>query len=358
MAKIHDAIRKGDLPATKRLLTGGFLRRPADPNEKDSSGYGPMTLALSVDHIDIAKLLAEMGGHVDATGPEGETDLFQAVDNGDVKLAELLLEWGAKVNIRVHQETLLHLAAKGGHVALTKLFIEKGLDIAATNRIGKTALQLASEGGHLELAKLLIEKGAIPGPAGPKLLHTAVQKDEVEFAELLIKKDVEINQYIDGETPLHRAVGQGNIRLVKLLIERGADISAAGKDGNSPLFYAFRRQGDYHLDAAQFLLAAGADVNARNTRGWRPIHVASGNTDPGGVKFLLEHGADPRIAADDGTTPLHQASGMGHTEVIKLLLAAGADANTKDRDGWSPLSAAQSLGRRDVVSILNCYKPD
>ena len=76
------------------------------------------------------------------------------------------------------------------------------------------------------------------------------------------------------------------------------------------------------LGEMRTLLAVGADVNAKNTVGW---------------------------------TPLHLAARIGHTEAARLLLAAGADVNAKDKDGHTPLHGAAENGHTDVVNLLRAH---
>lgn len=129
---------------------------------------------------------------------------------------------------------------------------------------------------RLEIAKLLIEHKA-PLDAddgyGATALYNAIYNDYEDLALLIIEAGAEVNVkvgvYIDGDsdiTALHRATE--NPRLVKALLERGANPRAADSSGDTPLHWATL---DRTFQSVKLLVEAGADVNARNEEGRTPI---------------------------------------------------------------------------------------
>ena len=96
---------------------------------------------------------------------------------------------------------------------------------------------------------------------------------------------------------------------------------------------------DGNIKAVKQHLAAGADVNAKDKRGFTPLHMVA---DIGIVELLIAEGADAKAESDRGATPLHGAAFSGHAEIAELLIAAGADVNVEG--GWggiTPLEAAE-----------------
>jgi ankyrin repeat protein len=111
-------------------------------------------------------------------------------------------------------------------------------------------------------------------------------------------------------------------------------------------------------DLADLLIAAGADVEARNEIDERPLHVAAQYGRPTVVELLLARGADVGASGWRVHTPLHAAScGLGgqstigaRLEIAKLLLAAGADVNARERgSGFTPLRCATSYESRNAA---------
>jgi ankyrin repeat protein len=112
----------------------------------------------------------------------------------------------------------------------------------------------------------------------------------------------------------------------------------------------------YETEIARMLLAAGADVHARNRRGQQPLHSASVG-GPGSPRWnpssqsamivlLIEAGADPNVMDKSGVSPLHKAIRTRCAEAVRTLLARGADPALKNMSGSTPMVlATHNTGR-------------
>ena len=122
----------------------------------------------------------------------------------------------------------------------------------------------------------------------------------------------------DGFTALHYACYFGPPEAAEILVESGADVSAAAKNPMQvmPLHSAASAR---NLKAARLLLEHGADVNARQHGGWAPIHAAAQNGDRAMVELLLKHDANARVTNDEGQTPAMVARDKGYEEIAALL---------------------------------------
>jgi len=124
-----------------------------------------------------------------------------------------------------------------------------------------------------------------------------------------------------------------------------------------------------NIEEVRHLLAAGADVNARD-QGYTALMAASGEGHTEVVKLLLEAKAEPNAKTDTGMDALGAACGQGHAEVVKLLLKAGASVNSGEEAGFAlgnhfgnlvgftPLMAASVGGHAEVVRLLLAAKAD
>ena len=83
-------------------------------------------------------------------------------------------------------------------------------------------------------------------------------------------------------------------------------------------------------EIAELLIARGADVNAKAAGGWTALYrAAGGNANIALVEFLIAKGADVNAKADGGWTPLHRAAEQGHTKIAELLITKGANVNAQ-----------------------------
>jgi len=139
------------------------------------------------------------------------------------------------------------------------------------------------------------------------------------------------------------------VELRPLLIEFGANINAADKDGATPVFYA---AGNGHTEVIKLLIECGVEVNTADTDDYTPLNIAAhiGYTEV--VKLLIENGADLNVAINNCYTPLGTASKEGYFKVVKLLIGSGADVNTANMHGYTPLYLAAQEGHTEVVKLL------
>jgi uncharacterized protein len=167
--------------------------------------------------------------------------------------------------------------------------------------------------GHRDLARKLADR------IGQLDLAEAAALDDVErVVESLDGGEPVDGRTPDGYTPLQLAAFFGGPRAAALLLERGADPGAVADNAMriQPLHAAVA--GRHHEIAAR-LIAAGADVNARQQGGYTPLLAAAGNGDAELVHTLLEAGADPRLADDAGIRPAELADKHGHAALAAEL---------------------------------------
>ena len=192
----------------------------------------------------------------------------------------------------------------------------------------------------------------------------------LETAELLIGAGANVSAANrDGATPLLLATINGNAAMIEALVKAGADPNAPlTKYGDTALMMAARTG---KTDAATVLLDHGAQVNAKETwGGTTALMCAVPDRHPAAVKLLIDHGADVNarskfvpsttgrgfegttpVAAEPGQAPEEHAGGLltplmfaareGDVESARVLVAAGADVNATDGDGKDALGSPQ-----------------
>jgi cytohesin len=187
-------------------------------------------------------------------------------------------------------------------------------------------------------------------------LHIAAREGHKEIVELLLAKGVDVNaKDKEGKTPLDAAIYGKNPQTADLLRKHG------GKSGAEISIQAAVAVGN--IEAVKQHLAAGSDVNAKNSDDWTPLQIAADKGHKEIAELLIDKGADVNAKNDRGGTPLHYAasgvspsssaqSGGGHKEVVELLIAAGAEVNAKNDGGWTPLHWAAQEGQKEIAELL------
>ena len=146
-----------------------------------------------------------------------------------------------------------------------------------------------------------------------------------------------------GLTPLALAVQYNTnpavVQVVQVLLAAGADVQARNESGSTPLHWTLHNN---NPAVVQVLLAAGADVQARDNDGSTPLHwAAEQNDNPAVIKTLIAAGADVQARDEGGRTPLHGRPGTNEKPaVIQALIAAGANLEAGNEDGDTPLHYA------------------
>lgn len=135
------------------------------------------------------------------------------------------------------------------------------------------------------------------------------------------------------ETPLHRAAKAGDIKQVKTLLSRGADVNSKDENTWASLHYASKYG---HRNMAELLLANGAEVNIKDYCGITPLHEAACKGQKDLVELLLDKGADINGTDNSGDTPLKCAAENGHLDVTEFLISKGATIDMKNLFGETP----------------------
>lgn len=365
-------------PRAVKLLVGRGM--PVDM--RNEAGLTPLMVAATFGNVEVADALLSLGADAAARNPAGHTPLHIAALAGQADILRLLLDHGADIVIRAPQdgETPLHFAALLGRLKAIDLLAARGADIDAKDNQGVTPLQYA----RLRLQKLAVERLLSLG-AHADGLHDAVNAGDVARVVELIAAGANVNAYDLFGTPLHLAAAKGRTGIAVILIDRGANIEAAGEpEGALPLHTAALNG---QAEVAALLLDRGAKVDARDAAGRTALMVAAGFLHPQLSRLLLAKGADPHAqdgvwgdmpghyaacsgdietmrlllaaGADvnsagtgNGSTALHYAAGKGAIDMVDFLLRSGAEMNTADESGWTPLKLASNQRHQDVVDRL------
>ncbi|MEO5962639.1 MAG: ankyrin repeat domain-containing protein [Thermomonas sp.] len=351
----------------ERLIAHG-----ADLDARDSHGMSALHLAAALAREEELKLLVAAGAAPDRRAADGQTPLGVALATGRRDLADWLDWRGWRLPRRPLQASDVPAAAIVGDTDAVRRLLDIGMPVDAVDSQGCSALLRAAGGGHDALVELLLARGALPGLAahtGATPLSAAVSMRQAGIVERLLDAGAGLEQRLPGEvTVLMLAAALGLPELVSRLLQAGADLDARDAQGLTPLhcaaLYGFTARDRPRLVALlDTLLLAGANPQEAATGGATPLLLLLGaRAEPGtpstedvllaGLERLLDE--DVRLDARDqrGFGPLHLAALHGLLRASQVLLRAGADLNQRDTLNRTPREVALMRGYVDVAAGL------
>jgi ankyrin repeat protein len=253
------------------------------------------------------------------------TDVADAAMRGDRAAVRAALARKADVNApQADGTTALHWAVEQDDVEMTDVLIRAGARVALRTREGVTPLQLAAINGSAAMIDRLLKAGADPNGA----LTPA------------------------GDTAMMMAARTGTTGAIRVLAEAGANVNAKESWGGTTALHWAVSEG--HADAAKALIAAGADVNARSN------YVAPANGRGFEGRTPLPNASEAKTVefASGWLTPLMIAAREGDADLARVLVDAGADVNATAGDGKTALAMAIFNGNYDLGSYLVDQKAD
>ena len=371
---LHEAATIGSVAIMEALLKAG-----ADSNASFGEGETPLMTAARTGNVDAVKMLLTFGANVNAREAwRGQTALMWAAAENHADVVKLLIELRADVNARsthydfqkltggnggiIHDRaegglTPLFYAARQGSIESADRLIEAGADVNVTEpQYGFTPMQTAIFNGHYDLAARLVAKGADVNDGS---LYTAIEMrnlatysnrpnppdtdthlSSLDIVTLLLARGADPNRVYTkkipprqaqgdivvtpGATPLYRAMKATDLTVVRLLLDKGANPSAAITDGSTPL-----------------MMAAG--LGARRVVSDEDVVEKAGTADPlDAAKMFVEAGADVNVQNDLGNTALHYAAQTGLTRIVEFLVSKGAQVDVYNYSGRTPIDMAKT----------------
>jgi ankyrin repeat protein len=265
------------------------------------------------------------------TWEKKDSPIFKAIRSGNEAIVAELLDSNSRYceSPNSHGRTPLIEAARSGKLAIVQRLLDRGAEINAQQRAwhmdlqkwvnGETALSAACAAGHIDVVRLLVER----------------------------KANLELTD-IDGSTPLVRAAAAGHLEVIRLLVELGDPLVFKNPEqGYSALHVAVR-----HHACIELLLDAGIAVDTPDRNGWTSILFAiNANAPISVIRLLIARGANLQTSRAGGYTALHFAVASGRPDIVQLLLDHGADLAACTQLGKTPLDEAIGWQKSTHTSI-------
>uniref|UniRef100_A0A674ASL5 Ankyrin 1 n=1 Tax=Salmo trutta TaxID=8032 RepID=A0A674ASL5_SALTR len=353
LTPLHCAARNGHVRIIDLLLDQG-----APIQAKTKNGLSPIHMAAQGDHMDCVRQLLQYNAEIDDITLDHLTPLHVAAHCGHHRMAKVLLDKGAKANARaLNGFTPLHIACKKNHMRSMDLLLKHSASLEAVTESGLTPLHVAAFMGHLNIVKNLLHRGASPNASNVvrvdvcvlMILHGLVMPSHVSSAHAESVSVCVCVSKQKGFTPLHVACKYGKVDVVELLLERGANPNAAGKNGLTPLHVAVHHN---NLDVVKLLVSKGGNAHSTARNGYTPLHIAAKQNQMEAAGCLLQYGASANAESLQGVTPLHLASQEGQPDMVALLISKQGNVNLGNKNGLTPLHLVAQEGHVGIADTL------
>lgn len=185
----------------------------------------------------------------------------------------------------------------------------------------------------LEAVPFFVTMGDVKFVSYRTPLHTAVSNDDIEVVKNLISRGENVNakdENYGNITPLFLAVENGNTEIVETLLNFGARINVRDDNKQTPLM---RLDEDASIELVYLLIKHGAKINLVDNGGNNALILASRSVKPEVLHILLEEGTNLNAQNREGRTALMEAADADNPENVRALLEDGAEVNLKDRSG-------------------------
>jgi ankyrin repeat protein len=354
------ATRSGNIDSLKALLQHGSIVNTQDAVTQQTA----LMWAVRSNFPAGVQLLVEYGAEVNARTRIGKAPAARppGAGGGSHGVGIVRSGWpeqGFQPETPGAMTPLLY-AARDGRFDIARMLVAAKADVQQTDVNGITPLLMAISNNHLDVAKFLLEKGASPKAAD-------------WWGRTPLYATVEIRNRDYGRNNEHEIDRPAALELIRMLLDRGADVNARTKEVPpvrrfiTPLgdlswvdftgqtaFVRAALAGDMAL--MRLLLEKGADPNIPTLAGTTALMAAAGVNWMGGqtytepkealmeaVQLCLDKGAEVNAKNSMGVTAVIGAANRGSDDILEFLVKRGARLDVKDKEGRTPLVWAEGV---------------
>jgi len=319
-----------------------FAQNAQVKEEKNNDGANALLLLIPhLDNPEMIEYFEEKELSIYDKDDLGNTSFNYAAAGGHIKMLTWLIEKGVQQKaISRDGATAMHFAAEGtrrhkNSAEVFQFIKDQGVNPNKANIEGRTPLMIyASDGEEARSIEFFLANGADPDQAdneGNSSLMNAAKYNDLEIISLLLAKSKNVNAVNKkGHTALTNAVYQNTPAAISALIGSGAEIDVRDKDGNSLVYYLVESylpsEPSAFEEKAELLESNGVRLTAEQGNGNTFFHLAAEQNQIELLKKAQTLGLDVNAQNSDGFTPLHLAAmKTENIEILKYLVSIGAD---------------------------------
>lgn len=358
-----------------------LLEKGANPSTISASnkfkGLSLLEIALDNNNGEIFKALIKKGADYKFIDNNGKSVLHRAAEKGVMNIIQVLLDAKMDVNLKDKDgNTALLLAVDKNRQTTVKFLLDNQSNINATNSELLTTVMLATKNGNREMVNLLILRGANINAANQKgqtALFMALENDQMDILKDLIQSNADIHYKNKNNCTILMELGKADlgkrtikaIEIIKLLLDKSANINETDLEGNTALSYAVSKS---NFEMIAYLISKGADLKLQNKLSQTALHKIindsiAQNIDMDltrqSIYLLALSGVDINGKNDQGSNALIQAIQSGAladsqktVQLIEILLDLGIQVLDKNKDGKSAIDIGQETKNLEIQQAL------
>ncbi|KAF6201816.1 hypothetical protein GE061_004211 [Apolygus lucorum] len=313
---------------------------------------------------DVIKRYLELGFTPNYKGPNGRSIMHNLVKRGSLKIIEEV-ERLCEISLDVEDDdgiSLVHEAAICGKLEILKWLQGKNINLLIACKRNKSAMYYAIEYENWDVVMWILNgMHDTTFQSDENLLQHVCYKGREDIVAQLLnnrwKEDVN-KKDSNGMTPILLAAERGHLKVAKLLVEAGADMTISSNDKFS-ILHLSSRYGNQSMiewilesEERKQIFLSSVDRTQRT-----PLHIAAEGGHLEAVKFLVKAGANMSTRSEGGQTLLHHAVMGGNSTLVGWIIRQqqneeSFDVNATMSNDKTPILLAAELGQLDIIKIL------
>lgn len=319
-----------------------FVRTAKEKTEDGLSEPPLLNAVIRDDPEEVVALVLDGGEHLDLMDNKSETLLHLAARGRSSEMVETLLDLGANIEAKASDGcTPLKRAFLANNYSAFHSLVTRGADFTAEDSDGRTLLHVTAEKGLIDRLRVLVNQ--LQAASQFEAPHQAADRGH---AGVVHGVDLDCADRL-GMTPLHHAVQNKRRKVVKLLLQNGADPNVQMKENLTERIFFYQKK-----KSCKCILIYKSAIGLVKQK----VQVGSDNMF--GNVLTEESGQIERIKEAEyvhevkDETPLHLACKINSKSIVKLLLKSKADMTKKDAHGFTPLHTASIYGSLNAAEAL------